>query len=140
MARQWIPHMIREGRHSAQAHCDLPAGTYEREMGREGFFGPASHIHHRHPPTGWVDWQGPLRPYAFDLTRLEAASESPFAQPPFLANGDGAKGRALEIAIALERGEHERVDLSDMPTELLADLHLDATQWADGVMTELNLS
>ena len=57
-----------------------------------------------------------------------------------LADGEGAKGRALEIAIALERGEHERVDLSDMPTELLADLHLDATQWADGVMTELNLS
>ena len=90
MARQWIPHMIREGRSSTQAHCDLPEGTYEREMGREGFFGPASHIHHRHPPTGWTDWEGPLRPYAFDLTRLDSVSKSPFAQPPLLFNGDTA--------------------------------------------------
>ena len=55
-SKHWIPHMIRECTPSRQAHCDLPEGTYEREMGREGFFGPASHIHHRHPPTGWVDW------------------------------------------------------------------------------------
>jgi homogentisate 1,2-dioxygenase len=88
MSSQWIPVSIREGVHSRQAHCDLPEGTYERELGREGFFGPASHLHHRHPPTGWVDWEGPLRPYAFDLNRLDAAAPSPFAVPPFLGNGD----------------------------------------------------
>lgn len=48
--KNWIsfPHV--EGLASRQAHCDLPEGTYEQEMGREGFFGPASQIHHKHPP------------------------------------------------------------------------------------------
>ena len=29
-----------EGTASRQAHADLPAGTYEREISKEGFFGP----------------------------------------------------------------------------------------------------
>lgn len=90
MSKSWFQHVIREGIHSRQAHCDLPEGTFEREMGRDGFFGPASHIHHRHPPTAWTNWDGPLRPYAFDLNKLDAVSESPFAQPAFLANCDVA--------------------------------------------------
>ena len=53
---------LKEGLHSRQAHADLPEqAVYEREVGREGFFGPASHIHHKHPPTGWVEWEGELR-------------------------------------------------------------------------------
>ena len=62
-----------EGTASRQAHADLPKGTYERELGKEGFYGPATQMYHRHPPTGWTSWQGPLRPRAFDLTRLDAA-------------------------------------------------------------------
>src|SRR5579872_3160538 len=58
------------GQASRQAHADLPPGTYERELGKEGFFGPATHMYHRHPPTGWISWEGPLRPRAFDLNRL----------------------------------------------------------------------
>ena len=50
-----------EGNASRQAHCDLPEGTYEREMSKEGFFGPAAFFYHRHPPTGWSDFSGPLR-------------------------------------------------------------------------------
>ena len=42
MSRQWIRFPLREGECSRQAHCDLPQGTYEREMGREGFFGPTA--------------------------------------------------------------------------------------------------
>lgn len=42
-----------EGEFSRQAHCDLPEGTFEREMGREGFFGQATHLYHAHAPTGW---------------------------------------------------------------------------------------
>ena len=61
MSRNWISFPLREGECSRQAHCDFPEGTYEREMGREGFFGPTAHLHHKHPPTGWIDWQGPLR-------------------------------------------------------------------------------
>ncbi|CAN0603730.1 unnamed protein product, partial [Ectocarpus sp. 12 AP-2014] len=41
-------------------------------------------------PTGWIDWEGPLRPYAFDLNKLDAGSNSPFAQKPFLSNSDVA--------------------------------------------------
>src|SRR5882672_3171204 len=65
-----------EGVASRQAHADLPPGTYERELGKEGFYGPASHMYHRHPPTGWTSWQGPLRPRAFDLTRLAPAADN----------------------------------------------------------------
>src|SRR6266850_1174995 len=60
-----------EGRASRQAHCDLPEGTFERELGKEGFFGPATHMYHAHVPTGWVKWEGPLRPRAFDLAKLD---------------------------------------------------------------------
>ncbi|MZI93892.1 homogentisate 1,2-dioxygenase [Vibrio sp. CAIM 722] len=62
----------REGTHSNQAHADFPSkGIYEREVGRDGFYGPATHFHHRHPPTAWSDWQGELRPRAFDLNLVE---------------------------------------------------------------------
>ena len=33
-----------EGQASRQAHANLPAGTFEREISKEGFFGPASHL------------------------------------------------------------------------------------------------
>ena len=32
---------------------DLPEGTYEREISKEGFFGPSAQFHHRHQPTDW---------------------------------------------------------------------------------------
>lgn len=76
-----------EGKASRQAHANLPSGTYEREVGREGFFGAASHLYHSHPPTGWIDWQGPLRPRAFDTTRMAAADPSPWRAAPLLGNG-----------------------------------------------------
>src|SRR5262249_23165221 len=72
-----------EGLSSRQAHADLPQGTFERELGREGFYGPATHMYHRHPPTGWTSWEGPLRPRAFDLTRLETDSHSNTSQLPW---------------------------------------------------------
>ncbi len=84
--RRSIPLPRREGTTSRQAHADLPAGTYERELGRDGFFGPASHMYHRRPPTGWIDWQGPLRPRAFDLNRIVDRAESPWDAPTVLHN------------------------------------------------------
>ena len=65
-AKNWIEFPRIEGEASRQAHADLPDGTFEREIGREGFFGPATHLYHRHPPTGWTSFEGPLRPRAFD--------------------------------------------------------------------------
>jgi len=74
-----------EGETSRQAHADLPAGTYEREIGRDGFFGPAAHIYHRHPPTGWTSFEGPLRPRAFDAAKA-AEEGNPLATPTLLSN------------------------------------------------------
>ncbi|MEQ6327259.1 homogentisate 1,2-dioxygenase [Pseudomonas chengduensis] len=88
MSRKWISFPLREGECSRQAHCDLPQGTYEREMGREGFFGPTAHLHHKHPPTGWIDWEGPLRPHAFNFNDIPSERDCPLAAPLTLHNAD----------------------------------------------------
>lgn len=75
---KWITLPRVEGEASRQAHADLPAGTYERELGREGFFGPSTQMHHRHPPTGWTAFSGPLKPRAFDTVKLPEYTASPF--------------------------------------------------------------
>jgi homogentisate 1,2-dioxygenase len=75
-----------EGKASRQAHADLPPGTYEREMSKEGFFGPAAFFHHRHPPTGWSSFEGPLSPHAFDLAKLTATGASPWSAHEVLFN------------------------------------------------------
>lgn len=82
----WIPVRGAQGRHSRQAHADLPEGTYEREVSKEGFFGPAAFLYHRRPPTGWTSFEGPLRPRAFDLNGLNEAAPSPWDAPVVLHN------------------------------------------------------
>lgn len=84
--KRYIPVSRVEGTASRQAHCDLPEGTYEREMSKEGFFGPAAFFHHRHPPTGWTEFTGPLQPRAFDLAKLAAGAASPWSAHEVLAN------------------------------------------------------
>ena len=85
-SKTWIPVRGGQGTHSRQAHADMPPGTYEREISKEGFFGPAAFLHHKHPPTGWVKFEGPLRPRAFDLIKLDGAPLSPWAAPVVLHN------------------------------------------------------
>jgi len=82
----WISFPRSAGRTSRQAHADLPDDTFEREIGKEGFFGPATHMYHTHPPTSWESFEGPLRPRAFDTSRIEAVAESPWAAVPLLHN------------------------------------------------------
>ena len=86
MARKWISLPRVEGLASRQAHADLPDGTVERELGKEGFFGPATHMYHRHAPTGWVDWEGPLKPRAFDTTKFEGGQASPWDAHLLMSN------------------------------------------------------
>ena len=86
MARQWIKFPRSEGTASRQAHADLPEGTFEREIGREGFFGPATHMHHRHPPTAWCRFEGPNKPRAFDTTKIERFGPSPWDAKLLLHN------------------------------------------------------
>ncbi|MGF1726196.1 homogentisate 1,2-dioxygenase [Photobacterium nomapromontoriensis] len=86
--RQWFQFPITEGIASRQAHCDLPQGTYERECGKEGFFGPASHMYHQHPPTGWIKWDGPLRPRAVDTSKIQSSGNSPWDAALLLSNNN----------------------------------------------------
>ncbi len=83
---KWIQFPRVEGLSSRQAHADLPPGTYEREIGRDGFYGPATHMYHRHAPTGWTAFAGPLRPRAFDTNRLERRHASPWDAAPLFSN------------------------------------------------------
>ncbi len=53
---------VRRGDASKQAHVAVPKDTYEEELGTEGFDGPASHIYHKKPPTGWSKIEGPKQP------------------------------------------------------------------------------
>ncbi|MGH6961847.1 MAG: homogentisate 1,2-dioxygenase, partial [Dongiaceae bacterium] len=75
-----------EGQASRQAHADLPDGAFERELGSEGFYGPATHMIHPRPPTGWSQWEGPLRPRAFDVAALDATAASPWDARELLYN------------------------------------------------------
>jgi len=84
-SKNWIEFPRSEGKVSRQAHADLPEGTYEREIGRDGFFGPAAHLYHRHMPTGWTGFEGPLKPRAFDAVGV-ASEGNPFEATPLLQN------------------------------------------------------
>lgn len=86
MSKTFIPISRVEGNASRQAHADFPEDTYEREISKEGFFGPAAFLHHKNPPTGWVKFEGPLQPRAFDLAKLNEAPNSPWGAPKVLSN------------------------------------------------------
>lgn len=74
------------GSASRQAHADLPDGTFERELGREGFYGPSTQMYHRHAPTGWTEIEGALRPRALDTSYLEQTPTSPWQASVLLSN------------------------------------------------------
>jgi homogentisate 1,2-dioxygenase len=100
MSKNWITFPRSEGVASRQAHCDLPEGSYERELGREGFFGPASHMYHRHRPTDWSRFEGDLRPRAFDTTRFGAFGSTPWEACGLLHNAH-VKFRIWEMAASM---------------------------------------
>jgi len=101
MAKQWIPVSRVEGEAPRQAHCDLPAGTYERELGREGFFGPATHMLHRHPPTGWKRFEGETKPRAFDTSHFGDFGPCPWDARELLANAS-VRLRIWEMTESME--------------------------------------
>ena len=81
-----------QGEFSPQPHVGTPQGTYEEEHGRQGFFGRASHLYHRHPPTGWLRIEGPLTPHAYFASKLEGEAEG--QGQTFLENNDVKIGLA----------------------------------------------
>lgn len=79
MSTSWnlvVPHV--EGIAARQAHADIPADTFERELGRSGFAGAATHMYHRNPPTAWTDISGPICPRAFDPGQVVKPTLSPW--------------------------------------------------------------
>jgi homogentisate 1,2-dioxygenase len=84
--KEWMRFSKTEGKTSRQAHCDLPEASFEREFGREGFFGPVSHLYHAHKPTAWIKFDGPLKPRAFDYTKHTHISHSPWQAVPVFHN------------------------------------------------------
>ncbi|HKM90777.1 MAG TPA: homogentisate 1,2-dioxygenase [Candidatus Acidoferrales bacterium] len=81
---------LKKGKTTAQAHVGLPEGTFEEEHGRKGFYGKSAHLYHTHAPTGWVRFEGKLRPHCFDLNLLEPTDrKDPQGAPvAFLGNND----------------------------------------------------
>lgn len=86
MSKTWIPVSRSEGVAPRQAHAKIPDGAFEREISKEGFFGPAAHMLHAHEPTGWTRFEGALRPRAYDLNLLNRMSASPWEAVPFAGN------------------------------------------------------
>ncbi|MCH8491811.1 homogentisate 1,2-dioxygenase [Aliidiomarina sp.] len=91
------------GTASRQAHADFPEeAIYEREAGRSGFFGPATHFHHTHAPTGWSSWEGPLRPRCFDFNQLAGLdTKSPWLAENLLFNAH-CKFRIWHLAESMQ--------------------------------------
>jgi len=111
--QSWIPLPRIEGVSSRQAHADLPPDTYERELGREGFYGPATQMVHRHPPTAWSQVDGPLHPRAFDTAPLEQTRRSPWEATQLMNN------RRLKIRFWRTDGDMDRLVRNGDGDELL---------------------
>ena len=67
---------LKKGKTTSQAHVGLPEGTFEEEHGRKGFYGKSAHLYHAHPPTGWIRFEGKLRPHCFDLNQLKPSDQN----------------------------------------------------------------
>src|SRR5271170_5742867 len=81
---------LKKGKTTNQAHVGLPEGTFEEEHGRKGFYGKSAHLYHAHPPTGWIRFEGKLRPHCLDLNKLQPTDlTDPNGGPvAFLGNND----------------------------------------------------
>src|SRR5690349_4686734 len=81
---------LKKGKFATQAHVGIPEGTYEEEHGRKGFYGKSAHLYHAHPPTGWIRFEGKLRPHCFDLNQLQPPDQNDANGAPeaFLGNDD----------------------------------------------------
>jgi homogentisate 1,2-dioxygenase len=63
-------HQYTQGKYTKQAHKGIPEGYFEEEQGRQGFFGPVSHLIRKNPSTHWVNIEGDLKPRLYDLVEL----------------------------------------------------------------------
>ncbi|WP_395376985.1 homogentisate 1,2-dioxygenase [Marinicella sp. W31] len=101
MNSKWFGFPKRQGKVAQQAHLGLPENTYEREVGKEGFFGPVTHFYHQHKPTGWVDFEGDNRPRAFDTNVFKSCQSTPWEAQVLLKN-NSVKVRFLSIETSMD--------------------------------------
>ena len=104
------------GTTSRQAHVGLPPGTVEEEHGRDGFYGPASHLYRLHPPTGWTSVDGPAAHRAYDTGLLAGADDDLWPTVFFeLIERHGSlgfgKGNFKALFEAIEREQDARGNL-----------------------------
>ena len=107
---------LKKGKVATQAHVGLPEGTYEEEHGRKGFYGKSAHLYHAHPPTGWIRFEGKLRPHCFDLNNLEPTTVMTRAgyRSHFLGNSDVklyVSRRSERDAVLLPECGRRRIDV-----------------------------
>lgn len=88
-----------QGRYSSQPHVGIPDGAYEEEHGRQGFYGRVSHLYHRHPPTGWLRIEGPLRLHAYQATDLSGEEHG---QPTWLLVNDDVRIGIAKLSTPME--------------------------------------
>jgi homogentisate 1,2-dioxygenase len=79
---------LTKGTITYQAHVNIPEGTYEEEHGRDGFYGPVSHLYRTHAPTAWSRIEGPLKPRAFNCNYLQETPSDLLTRVPVLYNSD----------------------------------------------------
>lgn len=82
----WIRIPSSEGQCVSRPDMHGEQKTYQREVGRAGFQGPASQIYHRHAPAGWAVFEGPLRPRAFSMSKLSPGPACPLQARRVLHN------------------------------------------------------
>lgn len=81
-----IPYI--RGRVAQQAHVAVPEDLVEEEYARNGFFGRYAHLYRKNAPVGWTRIEGPLRPRAYDLRKLESSGGWLEARRGVLENDD----------------------------------------------------
>ncbi|VAW46646.1 Homogentisate 1,2-dioxygenase [hydrothermal vent metagenome] len=86
MNGKWFNFYKKQGKVAKQAHLGFPEGSYEREMGKEGFFGPVTHFYHTKKHTGWTAFDGDIRPRAFDTNLFGSSQETPWDAHVLLKN------------------------------------------------------
>lgn len=83
--------MFVKGTVTRQAHVALPPGTFEEEHGRDGFYGPVSHLYRKHAPTGWTRIEGPLKPRAVDCRKVATARQDAINERQLMLYNDDVR-------------------------------------------------
>ena len=68
-------HHYSQGKIHSQAHKGIQEDCYEEEQGRDGFYGPVSHLVKKSPSPRWKDIKGALKPRMYNLNHLSKASD-----------------------------------------------------------------